>query len=97
MQSGDTAAAVDPLREAVASYTVTLGAEHGWTADAESVLGGALTSTGQFAEAEQFLLSGYQKLRAAGDPDGPFTRQAADRLVGYYERVGRPAEAERYR
>ncbi|MCJ7628363.1 MAG: tetratricopeptide repeat protein, partial [Longimicrobiales bacterium] len=85
------------LRETVSSYSETLGPDHRWTANAESILGSTLGHLGRFPEGEPLLLRGFQNLMAGPGPDDPSTVDSVRRLVEFFELQGRVAEADRYR
>ena len=85
------------LREAVDSYSQVLGPDHGWTANAESILGSALGHLERFSEGEPLLLRGFQNLMAAAGMEDPRTVDSARRLVEFYEGQGRTSDAARHR
>jgi serine/threonine-protein kinase len=82
---------------------VTIGAEalplgHRVLAEARSLLGGALTAEGRYAEAEDALLESCDALRPAQTPrDERVLRRARKRLAELYEAWGKPDAAARYR
>jgi serine/threonine protein kinase len=63
------------------------------TATAESRLGGCLTALGQFAEAENLLLSSYQTLQSASGTPPHGRLKAVDRVINLYETWGKPEKA----
>ena len=74
----------------------------GWRRfNVESLLGGSLLGQGRFDEAEPYLISGYQGMKAReAEIDAQFVGLLADagaRLVELYERWDKPAEAARWR
>ncbi len=85
------------LRDAVANFTQDLGPDHGWTANAESILGEDLAHLGKFEEAEPLLLAAFDKLMAGPGPGDRWTVDSVQRLAECYELWGRPTEAARYR
>lgn len=87
------------LREALA---IREGVEpDGWaTANARSLLGGALLSDGNTAAAEQLLRAGYEGLVRAGLLPEPYSvclPNTVDRLVQLYEATGDLAAVTRWR
>jgi hypothetical protein len=66
-----------------------------------SLVGGSLLGQRRFAEAEPFLLQGYEGMREreARIPAGfkPWLRQGGDRLVAFYEATNQPEKARRLR
>ncbi|MBX9622484.1 MAG: tetratricopeptide repeat protein, partial [Gemmataceae bacterium] len=71
------------------------------TANAKSLLGGALVGLGRLAEAEPLLVAGYAGLLAdranIPPPAANNLPDAADRLVELYVALGKPDEAKRWR
>jgi serine/threonine protein kinase len=71
------------------------------TFNTRSMLGGALLGQRKYAEAEPFLLKGYEgmKGREKTIPPQGLVRlpEAADRLVELYTALGKPGEAARWR
>jgi serine/threonine protein kinase len=65
--------------------------------EAESLLGGCLTTLGRHAEAEPLLLAGYEKLVASSDTGLRRVERASARLIDLYDASGRPEEAARWR
>ncbi len=61
------------------------------------MLGLCLMEMGRLAEAETSLVVAYESLMEGYGPKNPFTVAAAGDLVRLYERMQRPADAERYR
>ena len=74
------------------------GVDLPWTiSEIRNVLGSALASRKQYAEAEPLLLGGYEGLKA--DPKAPssFVDAALERVIWMYEAQGRPEEAATWR
>jgi tetratricopeptide (TPR) repeat protein len=96
-QSGRPQQGAQLLREALKICDRTWGSDHWVTADAESRLGGCLTTLKQIDQAEPLLLNSYKKLHATlGTP--PLRRhQATERLVDLYEAWGRKEKAKEWR
>ncbi len=71
------------------------------TFDTRSLLGQALLDQSKFAEAEPFLLSGYEGLKQReGSISAPYkdhVTRAVERLVKLYEAWGEPTKAARWR
>ena len=73
------------------------------TANAKSLLGGALLGQGKAAEAEPLLVAGYTGLVADRKSIPPIPAaqanlpDAADRLVELYEKLGKPDEVKKWR
>ena len=71
------------------------------TFDTRSLLGEALLDQSKFAEAEPFLLSGYEGLKqresSISAPYRNHVTRALERLVKLYEAWGEPAKAARWR
>ncbi|HSG47573.1 MAG TPA: tetratricopeptide repeat-containing protein kinase family protein, partial [Longimicrobiales bacterium] len=95
--NGRTAEAVPLLQEAMEVYTRTLGPTHGWTANAESRLGKALSEVGRADEAEPLLVGSFETLLAGPGPEDRWTLEALERLTSFLDGQGRAAEASRYR
>ncbi|MEM7051616.1 MAG: tetratricopeptide repeat protein [Acidobacteriota bacterium] len=64
---------------------------------AEGALGWSLAAQGRLERAEALLGTSYRAIAEAQGPDNQRTRDAYDRLRRFYERVGRPAEVERWK
>jgi eukaryotic-like serine/threonine-protein kinase len=91
----DWAAAEAPLREALAIREAEMP-QHWRTAEARSLLGGALLGQKRTAEAAPLLRSGYEAMAShpAAIPrvDRPRLAEALDRLIGAGEAAGTKAE-----
>jgi len=85
------------LREAVTSYSESLRPDHGWTANAESILGATLGRLGKSEEGEPLLLRGYQNLVGERGATDSWTLDSLRRLVEFYDLQGRTSDAARYR
>jgi hypothetical protein len=70
---------------------------HPKVAEAESVLGGALSAAGRTVEAEPLLRRSHSVLAASRGPRARATRDAALRAARFYERADRSALAAEYR
>jgi tetratricopeptide (TPR) repeat protein len=95
---GDFAGAEAALRDSV-TIREKLAPRAWTTANAKSLLGGALLGQGKVADAEPLLLAGYDGLTAAG-PLPPQARDnpaaAADRLIRLYAGWEKPAEVAKW-
>jgi eukaryotic-like serine/threonine-protein kinase len=78
---GDLAAAEGLARETCRTLKTTLGKDHWRTAVGDSVLGEILALSGDRAEAEMLLGASVRRLESAQGPNGPHTREAAERLA----------------
>jgi hypothetical protein len=89
--------AVPLLRECVAIRQARHGDDDWRTAQAESLLGAALTRLQRFDEAETSLLSSSDVLKV--DPGAPrgLMKRTVERLVHLYETWGKNARANRFR
>ncbi|MBX9625937.1 MAG: hypothetical protein K2X82_19210, partial [Gemmataceae bacterium] len=98
----DPAAAEPVLRECL-ELREKLAPTAWTTANARSLLGGALLRQGKPAEAEPLLVAGYEGLVAVRRSIPPVPQaqvnlpEAADRLVELYQKLGKPDEAARWR
>lgn len=64
---------------------------------AQGVLGACLTRLGRYDEAEPLMLGSYEQLQSQrGDAD-PYTRDALNNLIRFYERWGKPDRAAHFR
>ncbi|MFN0180774.1 MAG: protein kinase domain-containing protein [Gemmatimonadales bacterium] len=90
----DLGPAADALQTGLALRRETLPAGHWAIALTESLLGDALVRSGRQKEGEALLASGYEGLRRTQGPDQLRTRQARERLAGYYRANGRAAAAD---
>ena len=72
-------------------------AGHPHIAEAESILGGCLTLSQRYPEAEALLLGSYAVLEAKLGGQSPEARKALQRIVDLYEAWGRPEQAAEYR
>src|SRR5262249_48760304 len=85
------------LRECVAQRSKKPMSGFCWrTAAAPCLLGHCLVEQGKFAEAEPFLLAGYDELSRTEGTARSIAR-AIDWTIALYERSGRPEDAERWR
>jgi serine/threonine protein kinase/tetratricopeptide (TPR) repeat protein len=95
LAAGDLTAAEAPLREALAIREAEMP-QHWRTAEARSLLGGALMGQKKAAEAAPLLRSGYEAMArsAAAIPlvDRPRLAEALDRLIAAGEAAGTKAE-----
>ncbi len=94
-------AAAEPLLRELGGLRERLEPDAWTTFNTQSQLGGALLGLQRFAEAEPWLISGYEGLaaRAASDDTALNLRlgEALDRLVSLYETWSRPEAAARWR
>ena len=74
-----------------------LGSDDWRTGEARSLLGACLVAQGRHGEAEPLLVDGHALLERHRGGRYRRTRLALERVVSFYERVGRPREAARYR
>jgi tetratricopeptide (TPR) repeat protein len=69
--------------------------------DAMSLLGGALTGQGRYAEAESLVVAAYEGMKAReasiAMPERACLREAAERVVHLYESWGRPDQADAWK
>jgi len=72
------------------------GEAHRLTSEIKSALGGLLTETGGYEEAEALLLDAYGRFDDDRGATDPRTQTAAGRLAALYEATGRPELAARY-
>ena len=86
-----------PAREALEIFGKSLPAGHSHIAETESVLGGCLTLSGRYGEAEPLLLRSYPVLKARTGQQSLQTRNALQRLVALYLAWDKPNEAATYR
>ncbi|NIP79174.1 MAG: tetratricopeptide repeat protein [Gemmatimonadetes bacterium] len=85
--------AEDPLRQALSIRQAGLG-DHPFTANTHHELGAALLAQDRPADAVPHFLEALRIRRELDDPEAALSAQE---LVRAYERMGRPAEADRYR
>ncbi len=85
------------LREALKSFTRMLGPHHGWTANAESLLGSDLALQQRYDEAETLLVGACDELLSGPGPRDRWTVASVRRLADFYDMRGRRDEAARYR
>jgi hypothetical protein len=91
------AGAESSAREALAILRQTLPGGHPNIAQAESILGGCLTFSQDYEEAEPLLLGSYPVLKARTGGQSSETQDALRRIVRLYESWGRADRAVRYR
>ena len=90
--------AVGPLlREALTILQQTMPEGHWIIAQAQSRLGGCLSTLGRFDEAEPLLLEGYAGLQATRGDQDERTLQAGEYLAAFYEASGQPVKVAAYR
>src|SRR5262249_3635576 len=85
------------LREGLKICQSAWAENHWLPADAESRLGGCLTTQGQFVEAEKRLLSSYQTLQEARGTPPPRLAEAVERIIRLYEIWCKPEKAVEWR
>ena len=91
----DPVRAVQVAREALDNLRRTK--PDGWElAEAESILGACLTESGDYAEAQAYLVRGHVKLSSIRGDNAIYSRQALDRVLRLYDRWGKPEELEKY-
>ncbi len=83
------------LRQALALRRSGLGDDHQNTAEAQSWLGACLAAQGRYAEAEPLLTASARVLDH--DARRSVEQDVRRNLAAYYDAVGRPADASRYR
>jgi tetratricopeptide (TPR) repeat protein len=94
---GDLAGADSALRRSLALRKKYLPPEHWAIASSESVLGWHLVLQKKYAEAERMLLNAYERIAAARGPDSLPAHDTAHRLAMLYERLGRKADAAKWK
>jgi serine/threonine protein kinase len=100
LQCGQHSAAEEMLRECLAIREKTQPQE--WsTFNTESMLGGSLLGQKKYAEAEPFLLEGYEGMKAREQTippqGGSRLPEALDRLVEFYAATGKPEQVKKWR
>ena len=85
------------VREAAPKLRATYPHEPWRMALLDSVDGGCMSTAGKSERTEQELLDSYAVVAAHWGKRGLFTRDAAMRVAKYYERIGEPESAARYR
>jgi len=94
---GQHAAADSLLRRAIALRKKYLPADHWVHASTDGAWATHLSRVGREAEAERILLRSYEQLVASRGADAYPTKLVARRLGDFMTRVGRPADAARWR
>jgi eukaryotic-like serine/threonine-protein kinase len=88
----------EPLaRQSLAIFKKALPAGHPYIAVAESGLGGCLTLSRRYMEAEALVLGSYPVIEAKMGVRSPETRKARERIVALYDAWGKPDKAAEYR
>ena len=85
------------LQEAVAVRKRTTPPGDAGTAHASSILGECLTAQRRFAEAEPFLVNGYNDLKAKLGDQNRRTVDARERLAKLYDDWNKPEQAAQFR
>lgn len=83
--AGKASAAEERLREALRIRLKNLPGDHWQVADAQSLLGAALTKQGNLDAAEPLLNAGYTALKQARGEQDRYTREAHERLARWRE------------
>jgi tetratricopeptide (TPR) repeat protein len=96
-QTGRTDEAEKLLREAVKIRAENMPETHFLRATANGALGEFLTKQKRFAEAEPFLLAGYDSLKNSQAANSLRIRLALQRLANLYEAWNKPDQAAPYR
>lgn len=94
---GATAGADSALRRSLDLRRAYLPADHWAIASSEAVLGQHLALTERHAQGEPMLRAAYAKLVEARGADAEISRRAARWMVQIMEKLGRTAEAARWR
>jgi tetratricopeptide (TPR) repeat protein len=90
-------ARAEPLfREAIRLNSEVLSPTHQNTAIAQIKLGRVLSRQRRYAEAETYLLAGYETLRVEMTPSVSWLRTAREDLAALYRALGKPDLAIRY-
>jgi hypothetical protein len=84
------------LREVLEAQRQPASARSAKFASAAAALGACLVAQERFAEAESILLESHAAWTAVGG-DTKAKASCAELLVGLYEKLGRPQDAERFR
>ncbi len=91
-------ATADPLLQACIAYQEAQFPEDEMLhACSRNALGAQLTRSGQFQEAKPLLTESYRVISSRFRAANPRTRSAIQRLVDYYQAVGKPNKAAHYR
>jgi eukaryotic-like serine/threonine-protein kinase len=93
----DPASAEPLLRECLDARRKVLPANHWLIANTKSVLGGCLTELGEFAEAEQLVLDGYETLKTIYGKKHWRAKKALGRVIRFFVAADREADAVHYR
>ncbi len=94
---GEFADAARLLRVCLLTRQKELPAEHWLIADTRSLLGEAVAGQGRFDEAEPLLLDGYAGLKTDREAPLERKREAALRIVRFYESWRKPEKAREWR
>ncbi len=90
---GETAAAGELLTAALTALRRAKSPDDWTIADAEGIYGAYLAALGRYQEAEPFVVSSYDAVRAAKGGHSIRTRQARARVAALYEAWGKPPPA----
>ena len=91
------AAADSALARSLAIRRTYMPPDHWAIASSEAVYGYHLGRMGRHAEAERILTAAYEKMAASRGADAHVTKRVAVRLAELMEKVGRTADARRWR
>ena len=97
VNSGNHEEAAQALREAQPIMAKTLPADHWRMGYVRNTIGYCLMQDNRHAEAESLIVGGYETIRAARGDEDARTIAALERVIQYYERAGKDAEAETMR
>jgi tetratricopeptide (TPR) repeat protein len=97
LDRGSPARAEPLLREALAMRHAVLPPRHPHIAQAEQLVGASILARQRYLEAERYLLTSHEQLRAAYGNDDPRTLTGRRLLLALYEASRQPTEAARYR
>jgi hypothetical protein len=84
------------LRESLAVRERNMPADHWLIVSSRSILGGHLTLSGRFLEAEALMVPAERRLVELRGEAAPVVGDARARLVSLYTAWGKPAEAARW-
>ncbi len=94
---GDCDTALPIFEDALRMRMALVEDDHWRIAGLETLIGGCLTSLGQYESAEPLLLSSYEQIKIAKGTSAPYTHNALQRIIDFYVATDQPDKAGLYR